>query len=80
MCLFIVSKTLLHIDSCSLNDFSIGESSDAEFFEDVFPLKKNVLAPVHENIHIPGNIPLFASSFGVKNFVVEPGRSKRPRV
>ena len=64
----------------SLNHFSISQSRDAEFFEQVFPLKKNFPAPVHENIHMRRNVPLFAYSSGVRNLVDEPKRSKRPRV
>ena len=64
----------------SLNDLSISESRDAEFFEHVFPLKKNVPAPAHENIHMLDYVPLPASSSGVINLANEPRRSKRPGV
>jgi len=63
----------------SLNDFSNSESRDVEFFKHVFPLKKNVSAPVHENIHMADNVPLSASSSRVRNLVDEPRRSNTPR-
>ena len=64
----------------SLNDFSISKSRDVGFFEHVFPLKNNVPAPMHENIHMSDNVPLFASSSRDRNLVDEPRRSERPRV
>ena len=58
----------------SLNDFSISESRDAEFFEQVFLLKKSDYTTVHDNV------PLSASYSGIKILVNEPRKSKRPRV
>ena len=64
----------------SLNDFSISESRDAEFFEHVLPLKKNDSTTMHETIPVHDNVPLSKSSFGVRISVDEPRMSKRPRV
>ena len=64
----------------SLNDFSINESRDAEFFEHVFLLKKNDFTTVHETIPMHDNVPLSASSSGDRISFDEPRRSERPRV
>ena len=64
----------------SLNDFSISESRDAEFFEHVFLLKKNGSTTMHETIPMHDNVHLSASNSGVRNSVDEPRRSKRPRI
>jgi len=61
----------------SLSDFSISEYRDAEFFEHVFPLKKD--APhVVPNI-VSKSVNLSASSSSVRELVTEPRRSKRQR-
>jgi len=59
----------------SLSDFSIFEYRDAEFFEHVFPLKKDV-PHVVSNV-VPEHVNLPASSSSVRDLVTEPRRSKR---
>jgi len=61
----------------SLSDFSMSEYRDAEFFENVFPLKRNVSdvehSTVSEQLKLPG------PSSNDKDLVSEPRRSKRHR-
>ena len=57
----------------SLSNFSIPEYKDAEFFEHVFLLKKDVPHVMPEHV----NLPAFTSS--VRELVTEPRRSKRQR-
>jgi len=64
----------------SLNDFSISKSRDTEFFRHVLPLKNNDSTSMLETIPMHDNVPLSTSSSDVRNSVVEPRRSKRPRV
>jgi len=64
----------------SLNDFSIYESRDAEFFEHVFPLKKNVSTVMHETMPAHDNVNMPTSSFVIKDLINEPMKSKRRRV
>jgi len=62
----------------SLNDYSIFEYRNAEFFEHVFPLKKKVSDVASINPSETVNLP--ASSFDVRVTVTKPRRSKRCRV
>lgn len=62
----------------SLSDFSISEYRDADFFEHVFPLKRNVHHIV-SNI-VPEHVNLPASSSSIENLGTEPRRSKRQRI
>ena len=64
----------------SLNDFFISESSDAEFFEHVIPLKRGDSTTVYEPVPMHDIVPLSASSYVVRISVDEHRRSKRPRV
>jgi len=64
----------------SLNDSSISESRDAEFFEGVFLLKKHDSTTVHETIHVHDNVHLSTFYSGVRISIDKPRRSKRPRV
>jgi len=64
----------------SLKDFSVCEPRDAEFFEHIFPLKRNVFTTLNKTIPIHGNMSLSVSNNGVRDLVDEPRRSKRPRV
>ena len=64
----------------SLNDFSINDSRDAEFFQHVFPLKKIDSTTVHETILVYDNMPLSASNSGVRIPVDESRRSTGLRV
>jgi len=61
----------------SINDYSISEYRDAEFFEHVFPLKKKVTDVASVNPSETINLP--ASSANVRVTDTEPRRSKRPR-
>jgi len=61
----------------SLSDFSISKHRDADFFEHVFPLKRDV-PHVVSNV-VPECVNLPASSSSVKDLVTEPRRSKRQR-
>ena len=58
-----------------LSDFSISEYRDAEFFEHVFPLKKDV-SHVMSNV-VPEHVNLPASNSSVRDLVTEPRRSKK---
>jgi len=64
----------------SLNNFSISEPRDAKFFVHVFPLKRKDSTTPYGTIPVDDNVPLSASSSGVRILVDEPRRSKRPRV
>ena len=55
----------------SLFEFSVSEYRDVEFFEHVFPLKRDVRHVVSESMN------LAASSSSIRELVVEPRRSKR---
>jgi len=61
----------------SLSDFSISKYRVAEFFEHVFPLKKNVPHVVSNVVSESVNLPTSSSS--VRELVTEPRRSKRQR-
>lgn len=62
----------------SLSDFSISEYRDADFFEHVFPLKRNV-PHIVSNI-VPEHVNLPASSSSIENLGTEPRRSERQRI
>ena len=62
----------------SLSDFSIFEYRDAEFFEHVFPLKKDV-PHIIPNV-VPECVNLLASSSSVRDLATEPKKSKRQRI
>ena len=62
----------------SLSDFSVSEYRDAEFFEHVFPLKRDVRHVVSNIVSESMNLP--ASSFSIRELVVDPRRSKRQRI
>ncbi|XP_074266722.1 uncharacterized protein LOC141590003 [Silene latifolia] len=69
----------------SLSDRSISEARDAEFFEQVFPLKKETVslpdAPVVSTVPVnPIDSSTHASTSTSVDHAVEPRRSKRPRV
>ena len=59
----------------SVSDFSISKYMDAEFFEHVFPLKKDV-PHVVSNV-VPEHVNLPASS--IRDLVIQPRRTKRQR-
>ena len=59
----------------SLFDFSVFEYKIAEFFEHVFPLKRNIPHAVSNAVSESMNLP--ASSSSIRELVVEPRRSKR---
>ena len=59
----------------SLSDFFISEYRDAELFEHVFPLKKNVPHVVSNPVSESMNLPAVSSS--IRELVAEPRRSKR---
>ena len=61
----------------SLFDFSVSEYRDAEFFEHVFPLKRDVPQAASNVVSESMNLPAFSSS--VRELVVEPRTSKRQR-
>jgi len=61
----------------SLSNFSISKYGDAESFEHVFPLKKDVPHVVPNVVSESMNLP--ASSFSIRELVTEPRRSKRQR-
>ena len=60
----------------SLNGFSICESSNAEFLEHVFSLKKNISIVVHEAIPIDDNVNMPTSGSIVRDSIDQPRRSK----
>ena len=60
----------------SLNDFSICEFRDAKFFEQVFPLKKNVSTTLLETIPMHDNMPMFAPTSIIGDLVNETRWSK----
>jgi len=62
----------------SLNDYSIFEYRDAEFFVHVFPLKKKVSNVA--SVSLLETVNLLASSSDVRDVVTEPRRSKRYRI
>jgi len=62
----------------SLNDFCI--YSDIEFFEHVFPLKKNVSTSMHEAIGVCDYVNMPTSSPIVRDLVDDPRKSKRHTV
>ena len=51
----------------ALNSFCISEFRDKEFFDHVFPLKKNVFIALHENMAVHENVNLFAFRSSVMN-------------
>jgi len=59
----------------SLSDFSISEYRDVDFFEYVFPLKRNVSHTV-SNV-VPEHVNLPVASSIVRDLGTEPRRSKR---
>jgi len=61
----------------SLSDFFISEYRDAELFEHVFPLKKDVPHAVPNAISKSMNLP--GSSSSTRELVIEPKRSKRQK-
>jgi len=60
-----------------LSDFSISEYRDADFFEHVFPLKKDVPHIVSNVVPEHVNLPVSSSSVG--DLATEPRRSKRQK-
>ena len=64
----------------SLNDFSICEYKGVEFFEHVFPLKKNIFTAMHETLPMNDNVSMPASISVVRESVDEPKRIKRCRI
>ena len=62
----------------SLNDYSISEYRDAEFFKQVFPLKKKVSNVASDSAFETVN--LLASSYDVRVIVTESRISKRCRI
>ena len=64
----------------SLNNFSICESRDVEFFEHVFSLKKNVCIGVYETIFVHENVNMHAFSSVVRDPIDELRKSQRRKV
>lgn len=61
----------------SLNDYSISESRDAEFFEHIFPLK---VSDVNVSVSTSSDVTnVISSSLPLEKLNVEPRRSKRKR-
>ncbi|XP_074293228.1 uncharacterized protein LOC141620194 [Silene latifolia] len=65
----------------SLSDRSFSEARDAQFFEHVFPLKKDVSLSVVPALHVnPVDSSMHTSSSTSVDHAFEPRRSKRPRI
>ncbi|XP_074267011.1 uncharacterized protein LOC141590312 [Silene latifolia] len=76
-----LDRKIKRVRFMSLSDRSISEARDAEVFEHVFPLKKDVSLPVVPVLPInPVDSSMHASSNTSVDHAFEPRRSKRPRI
>ncbi|XP_074302865.1 uncharacterized protein LOC141637055 [Silene latifolia] len=78
-----LDRKIKRVRFMSLSDRSISEARDAEFFEQVFPLKKKTVSDVPVVPVVPVNpvdSSMHASTSTSVDHTVEPRRSKRPRV
>ena len=64
---------MLYIDSCHLMTSPL-VSLGMQYFEHVFSLRKSDSTIVHETIPMYDNVPLSASSSGIRILVDEPRR------